>query len=281
MEVLMKTIIKKSVFTSLCAFALLVSALPALAMETSFDSKDTNLLAPQSVQEFAKQCYKTMDQCKDDYSLRQHKEIDDYVTTNNAIQVYIGKLPQNLNISACGLYDGQKIVLDTAFWTQETNNTSTTLTPALKQVICHETAHAWLGHNLRELSLEKIKKTGSKIEYLKQLYLVSVPQIEFEAETLMVRTLYALDEQQAITAQCQYLHALTSDHNAYTMGLLNGIAHIKNDVFKIALMESPMKKLKFFSQLCGPWKPVEKYSEAQAQICEILQNEKQKTLKNK
>jgi hypothetical protein len=257
----MKTIIKKSILASLCAFALLISALPALAMETDTKKiehlKKTSTLANQQIQKFAQLCYTTMSQNFSDkpcYNKLDRKTIDAFVTTNQSLNVYISG-PHPFNVTgiraSCGIFVGFS-----PWYLPQEKHSTTDISSHQKNIICHEVACVWLGHQLQpELSPQ---------------------QKRFDAENLAIQTLSALEEQEAILASfstrpCFYNNKSTVD--AHLLGAINGVVQTKNEALynKVTSCCSKnktfilgLKEEKAVTTLLHYWKtPVNNYNQAQ------------------
>ncbi len=179
-------------------------------------------LAPKKTQEFIQQCYKVMNQFNQDYSDLPRKKIDKFINKNNALQVYIESNNGGINM-------GNAIFVDSNFWK---NNTDENLTPIQKFILTHECAHAWFGHVIKEEFT-----TTKKRSYI---------QADFETNTLTMRTLYAMNEQVAITeGLISSPNFITENHNknTYIMGGINGITYLKTTETYKKIIDSLKKKL--------------------------------------
>ncbi len=263
----MKTIIKKSIFTSLCAVTLLASGSQALGMFTTlYNTFTTKPLKKQSspahkiINEFAQQCYKTMStEFTEQYKDLPRKKIDAFVQEKKILETIL--ITQDSK-DTIGRNNGTTIYLNKKHYTL--NEDTTNLTNIQKIYICHEVAHSWLGHTLRND--------------------ITTAQKEFEAETLTIKTLYKLiennyDKDNIIKWYLITRFGLLTDHynNAYILGVINGIASLDTQSLTIGINEhckikldsidtTPKDKqiLQSLQQLIQNWKPVSTYKEALA-----------------
>lgn len=220
--------------------------------------KKTSSRTPQKIHAFANKCYKAMAQFSSDFSHLPREKIDTFVTKNNILNegIYVRTMKQG------GENHARFILLNKTVYPNLDETTD--LTSTQKNIICHEVAHSWLGHDLKN----RPNITGR--------------QVEFEAETLNIKTLYSLGEIDALHESfVSFIPSLNDPlESAYLFGALNGASCIDDAKFKKEFsewlvqilsiceksptFENPLEidYIRSTCKLSEHWEPIRTYQEA-------------------
>lgn len=276
----MNTFIVKSLFASLCTFALLATGSQVLGMNQQ-KIKLSGVKAAEKYQKYARQCYKNLtERFGEEFNKSNHQlsreEIDKQIKERDSLCIFMST--KNITsdyvngVRAASMGDG--IYLNKSEYLKSLGdfekNDGKNINYLIKIDICHEVAHIWLGH----------------------CFLPSPPtlaQTDFEVETLLVKILPVDLTFNSLLLHPEYNE--NKDSNSYLFGTLNGLSKLKKCKMHQELFEKIEHNVKLLQLLGNPndenqggalrifqlvqklskdWQPMKTYEEAKIFVNKIL-----------
>lgn len=255
-------------------FSLIVDKVSSHAFYTLDENTLKNKFGAQlqpKAKEYAQKCFEHMSQLAQNGKINWLKK-EQAQERDKKVKLSVYSMPFPFSrVGVVGLckerkvgeeYTDQHVIrINSSLWNREQKGKDD-LSDAVKLVICHETAHAWLRHT------NNCRTTSN--------------QVEFEAESLTAMTLQSLQERGALLSDFnpQYI-AFSFLLDQYLLGCVNGMSHVQDDqgeLRALALNTAQQKKtlkLGYEAQqdlvaMIPGWQPKELYEDAVQQKNELL-----------